>query len=79
LFEYLKTKSKKTRTMFNVLKGGCPCCKNPWSVGEHDASVFALACEPCKKDVKGMEGVDPADFDESVNPMDNFCEYQLCT
>lgn len=58
----------------------CECCKNPWNVDEAEPSETSngegssriLLCTPCLADNKGYTGIDPANFDMSVKPSENF-------
>lgn len=52
----------------------CPCCKNPWnqSEGGEGNPTGAIFCTPCLVDDKGFKGIDPANFDHTVSPKDNF-------
>lgn len=59
----------------------CLCCNNPWnqsnddSIGGSSSASGALAtfyCAPCLTDDKGYAGIDPNNFDPSVNLKSNF-------
>lgn len=50
--------------------GKCPCCENPWN--QDDSGLGSFVCAPCIKDDKGVPGLDPTNFDPTVNPVDNF-------
>lgn len=54
-------------------KRKCPCCNNPWNIGDSvgDQSLTPV-CTPCLGDDKGYKGLDPANFDPSVNLKENF-------
>lgn len=56
--------------------GKCPCCNNPWQ------QDFASVCEPCRTAEPESTGVDkppidPADFDPSIDPGDDFYSYAI--
>ena len=55
---------------FGKRMGKCPCCDNPWN--QDNAGMDSFVCAPCIKDSKGVPGLDPDNFDSSVNPADNF-------
>lgn len=56
----------------------CECCKNPWNVedttdtAQSSVPASMILCAPCLTDNKGYSGVDPANFDMSVKPSENF-------
>lgn len=47
----------------------CQCCSNPWNQSEQS---FAVSCSTCVSDSRGVGGIDPANFDVTVNPSENF-------
>ena len=51
----------------------CPCCNNPWDQSTDAGSLFV--CNPCFQEDKSSRGLDPANFDTSVSPKDNFYLY----
>lgn len=52
----------------------CPCCKNPWNQEDSSggSAAGAILCTPCLSDDKGFKGINPVNFDQSVNLKDNF-------
>lgn len=58
----------------------CPCCDNPWAQTGEDAD-YAVVCSPCKQDVVQKpgpkNGIQLQDFDETVNPGENFYYYAI--
>lgn len=68
----------------------CPCCKNPWNICNEDnnsnkqsgegflsspPSGSLLPCQPCLSDNKGFSGIDPSNFDLSIQPGENFFQW----
>lgn len=53
-------------------KTKCPCCNNPWSETNENQT---LVCAPCLSDSKGYTGIDPANFDNSQSPKENFYQW----
>lgn len=51
----------------------CPCCNNPWHTKQD--SLFALSCDECVSDDKGVTGIDPMNMDLKTSPGVNFFKH----
>jgi hypothetical protein len=67
--------------------GKCPCCNNPWNKADNSAEGgddagedFDLLCAPCKTETEKeppAPGINPADFNTSVSPGEDFYMYAI--
>jgi putative endopeptidase len=72
--------------MHDDFTGQCLCCKNPWNQNNMPTSATSgsdsgdslevsggyMLCTPCLQDNKGFDGIDPANFDHTQSPKENF-------
>ena len=47
-------------------KQKCECCENPWNLADGERSASTVDCR------EHVTGIDPKNFDNSVNPVDDF-------
>jgi putative endopeptidase len=53
----------------------CPCCQNPWNQADSNVEISSpsqVACSVCLTDNKGYQGINPANFDNTVPIGENF-------